>query len=79
VDDASWWIEMATEWYDNETVNIESGKEIQIRDLIDLISDLTLLGCKNKVGCQQARWPAQKAPRYDPRKARVCFRSRNRF
>ena len=72
VDDAAEAIVLATERYDGaDPVNLGTGREITIRDLVDLIADTT--GFRGEV-----RWDASK-PDGQPRRALDTSRARERF
>jgi GDP-L-fucose synthase len=72
VDDAAEGIVLATERYDDpEPVNLGVGREITIRDLVDLIARLTRFE-------GEIRWDASK-PDGQPRRALDTSRARERF
>jgi GDP-L-fucose synthase len=72
VDDAAQAIVMATERYEgHDPVNIGAGREIRIRDLVELIADL--VGYKGDV-----RWDATR-PDGQPRRMLDTSRARDRF
>jgi GDP-L-fucose synthase len=72
VDDAAEAIVLATERYDAaDPVNLGTGREITIRDLVDLIASIT--GFRGEI-----RWDASK-PDGQPRRALDTSRARERF
>ncbi len=63
VKDAARGIALATEQYNGpDPVNLGSGREITIIDLVNLIASLTGYEGKIRLGPYKTRWPAQTVP-----------------
>ena len=68
VEDAAEGIVLAAERYDSsDPVNLGTGLEIRIRDLAEMIRELTRLRGTDRLGHDQAQRPAAPLPRREPR------------
>ena len=80
VEDCAEAIVLAAEQYDEpEPVNLGAGFEISIRDLAELIAELTGFTRPAGLRSHQARRPAAAKPRRDARAQLVRIRRHDRF